>query len=203
MHKVIVDTKEVIPSKIICIGKNYVAHIEELGSEIPSENIFFLKPNSAIAEDICFNSNDTVHYESEISFMIMNNQLHGVGFGLDLTKRDLQTHLSNKGLPWERCKAFDKSAVFSNFVSFDGDIKSLSLELSINNIKVQAGDYDLMINKPADVLAEVKTLFSLEDGDILMTGTPKGSTSYKKGDVFVGKIISKNHSLVEKTWIVK
>ncbi len=203
MHKIILDSKEIIPSKIICIGKNYVAHIEELDSEIPSENIFFLKPNSAIADDIYFNANDVVHYESEISFMIMNNELYGVGFGLDLTKRDLQNHLSNKGLPWERCKAFDKSAVFGNFVSFDGDLKSLSLELSINGLKVQAGNYDLMINKPEDVLAEVKSLFTLEDGDILMTGTPKGSTSYNIGDEFVGKIISENCTLIEKSWTVK
>jgi len=203
MHKVILDSKEIIPSKIICIGKNYVAHIEELGSEIPSENIFFLKPNSAITDDVYFNTNDVVHYESEISFMIMNNELYGVGFGLDLTKRELQNHLSNKGLPWERCKAFDKSAVFSNFVQFEGALTSLSLELSINGQKVQAGDYDLMINKPEDVLTEVKSLFTLDDGDILMTGTPKGSTSYNIGDEFVGKIISDNRTLIEKSWTVK
>ena len=203
MQKVTLDREEIIPSKIICIGKNYVAHIEELGSDIPTENIFFLKPNSAIADDIYYNSNDVVHYESEISFMIMDNQLYGVSFGLDLTKRDLQTHLSDKGLPWERCKAFDKSAVFSNFVRYDGNLTSLSLELVINDIKVQSGNYKLMINKPEDILTEIRNLFTLEDGDILMTGTPKGATSFNVGDQFVGRVMSDDQILIEKKWIVK
>jgi len=202
MKKVIFNSKELIPSKIVCIGRNYVEHIKELNNEIPSSMVIFNKPNSSISHELYWISEDC-HFEGEICFVIEKGEIAGVGFGLDLTKRELQTKLKSKGLPWERAKAFDNSAVFSEFVKFDGDFKSLRLELLINDKLLQSGGYDLMIYKPAEILKEIKSFMSLEDGDIVMTGTPKGVGTYKTGDKFVGRIYSDEKILIEKTWIAK
>ncbi len=129
MKSVRLNGNEVFPSKIVCIGRNYVEHIRELGNEIPTEPVIFIKPNSAIAENIHSNDSEEIHFEGEISFMVRSGELAAVGFGLDLTKRNLQSRLKAKGLPWERAKAFDGAAVFSEFVSFDGGINDLRLEL--------------------------------------------------------------------------
>ncbi|MBT8764425.1 fumarylacetoacetate hydrolase family protein [Desulfohalobiaceae bacterium Ax17] len=202
MKKVIFNSKKLIPSKIVCIGRNYVEHIKELNNEIPSSMVIFNKPNSSISHELYWISEDC-HFEGEICFVIEKGEIAGVGFGLDLTKRELQTKLKSKGLPWERAKAFDNSALFSEFVKFDGDFKSLRLELLINDKLVQSGGYDLMIYKPAEILKEIKSFMSLEDGDIVMTGTPKGVGTYKTGDKFVGRIYSDEKILIEKTWIAK
>ena len=132
MKSIKLDGKAIYPSKIVCVGRNYMAHIDELGNEVPDEPVIFLKPNSAISSEIYFNEDDAVHYEAEISFMVKSGKLCAVGFGLDLTKRELQSRLIANGLPWERAKAFDMSAVFSDFVSFSGIIQALSMALYIN-----------------------------------------------------------------------
>ena len=111
MKTIQLNNKAITPSKIVCIGRNYVEHIKELDNETPSEPVIFCKPNSAISDEIDLDKNDEIHYEGEICFVVMNNQLAGVGFGLDLTKREVQSKLKTKGLPWERAKAFDGSAV--------------------------------------------------------------------------------------------
>ena len=90
MHKICVDNKYMTPSKIVCAGRNYAAHIEELNNETPSSPVIFIKPNSAICDDLFTHSIDSIHYEAELSFVIINNRLSGVGFGLDLTKRAIQ-----------------------------------------------------------------------------------------------------------------
>ena len=196
------DGKEVFPSKIVCIGRNYVDHIKELGNEIPKQPVIFLKPNSAISTEIHSNKPDAIHFEGEMTFVVINNELAGVGFGLDLTKRELQSALKAKGLPWERSKAFDGAAVFSEFVSFHGDTRPLRLELYINEQLIQQGGYGLMINKPDDILAEINGFMSFEDGDLIMTGTPAGVGSIKPGDRFVGKIFENSSLLVEADWTV-
>ena len=196
------DGKDVFPSKIVCIGRNYVDHIKELGNEIPKQPVVFLKPNSAISTEIHSSLSDVIHFEAEITFVVNNGELAGVGFGLDLTKREVQSALKAKGLPWERSKAFDGAAVFSEFVSFDGDIRQLRLELYINEQLIQQGGYGLMINKPDDILAEIKGFMSFEDGDLIMTGTPAGVGSIKPGDRFVGKILKNDTLLVEADWVV-
>ena len=117
MKSVKLDGNEFQPSKIVCIGRNYVDHIKELGNEVPSQPVVFLKPNSAISAEIHSGGEDEIHFEGEISFMVIAGQLEAVGFGLDLTKREIQTSLRKKGMPWERSKAFDGSAVFSDFVN--------------------------------------------------------------------------------------
>jgi 2-keto-4-pentenoate hydratase/2-oxohepta-3-ene-1,7-dioic acid hydratase in catechol pathway len=135
--------------------------------------------------------------------MVGGGLLTAVGFGLDLTKRQIQSSLKASGLPWERSKAFDGSAVFSNFVKLDTDMSELTLELHINEHLVQEGGYDLMINKPAEILSEVKSFLSLEDGDLIMTGTPKGVGRISPGDRLCGKIFANENLLVEADWTVK
>jgi 2-keto-4-pentenoate hydratase/2-oxohepta-3-ene-1,7-dioic acid hydratase in catechol pathway len=189
-------------SKVVCVGRNYVEHIEELNNEVPQNIVFFNKPNSAITDQLYYISEDT-RFEGEICFLIKDKKISGVGFGLDLTKADTQGYLKSKGLPWERAKAFDNSAVFSEFVEFSGDIEKLSLELYINEKLVQYATYELMIYKPQDVLTEIESFMSLEDNDIIMSGTPKGVANYKLNDVFVGKIFYQNRVIVEKEFIVK
>ena len=127
MKYVKLDGKEVSPSKIICIGRNYVGHIKELGNEIPKEPVIFIKPNSAISAEIYSGEPDEIHFEGEISIMVHCGEPAAIGFGLDLTKRNIQSSLKAKGLPWERSKSFDGAAVFSEFVTFSGQVNDLRL----------------------------------------------------------------------------
>lgn len=205
MKQVTFDNKNITPSKIVCIGRNYVEHIEELNNEVPDEPVVFIKPNSAISQNIQLLSDEPVHYEAEICFLIKNQQLAGVGFGLDLTKRELQQKLKTKGLPWERAKAFDNSAVFSDFLPLEHDIESLSMELFINDTLRQHAPTDLMMYKPQELLDFVSSFMTLEDGDILMTGTPKGVGKIEPNAQFTGRILvststTESDTLVEKQW---
>lgn len=194
--------REISPSKVVCVGRNFVEHIKELNNEIPSSMVLFNKPNSAITNELLHISSD-LHFESEITFLIIDSQIAGVGFGLDLTKRELQSFLKSKSLPWERAKAFDNSAVFSDFVKLDVPIESLRLTLEINGKLQQSGGHNLMIYKPSEILEEIKSFLTLEDGDLIMSGTPKGVGTFQKGDTFIGKVYSENRLLIEKKWISK
>ena len=192
MNTVIFENKEIVPSKIVCIGRNYVEHIKELGNEVPSQMVIFNKPNSAITNELKYFS-PTHRFEGEICFLIENKKINGVGFGLDLTNKDAQEYAKKKGLPWERAKAFDKSAVFSEFIDIkQEEIKDLKMELFINSKLQQLATIDLMIYKPDTILNEVQSFMSLKDGDIIMSGTPKGVGSYKIGDEFKAKLYLKN-----------
>lgn len=203
MKSVKFDGKEIFPSKIICIGRNYVGHIKELGNEIPKEPVIFIKPNSAISAEIHSGEPDDIHFEGEISFMAHSGEPGAVGFGLDLTKRNIQSSLKAKGLPWERSKAFDGAAVFSEFVTFSGQLIDLRLELYINDRLAQQGACELMMYKPDEIIAEVKSFLSLEDGDLVMTGTPAGVGPVHAGDRFTGKIFEKEELIVEGSWVVQ
>ncbi|MBD3790716.1 MAG: fumarylacetoacetate hydrolase family protein [Campylobacterales bacterium] len=202
MKQIIFDTMQVTPSKVVCIGRNYVEHIEELGNETPESMVVFNKPNSAITDTLRFISEDT-RFEGEICFLIQNGEIAGVGFGLDLTKAGIQNRMKEKGLPWERAKAFDGSAVLGKFVPFSGDLKALRMELLINGRLVQFADYALMIYKPLEMLAEIEHFMSFEDGDIVMSGTPKGVSTYKRGDKFTGRVYEGERLLVESSWSVQ
>jgi len=203
MNKILVDDKEIYPSKVLCIGRNYTEHIAELNNETPDEMVFFIKPNSSISNSLVFpKGNNSCHYEAEISFLINNNKITAVGFGLDLTLREVQSSLKAKGLPWERAKSFDNASVFSRFKSFDGDINGLSIQLFINDELKQEGNVLMMINKPYEIIKEANTFISFEDGDILMSGTPKGVGEFRIGDKFLGKILYKNEIIIEKEFIV-
>lgn len=203
MKSVNLDGKEIFPSKIICIGRNYVAHIRELGNEVPGEPVIFIKPNSAISADIHTNESDEIHFEGELCIMIQSGGVAAVGFGLDLTKRQLQSSLKAKGLPWERSKAFDGAAVFSEFVTFTGQINDLKLELHINDRLVQQGGCDLMLYKPDEIIAEVESFLSLENGDLIMTGTPSGVGPVHAGDRFTGRIFENEELITEASWVVQ
>ena len=203
MNSISKNNKPLALTKIVCVARNYVEHIKELDNEIPTQPALFMKPPSAIADEIFFNGNDAIHYEGELCFIIRDGKLSDVGFGLDLTKRQIQSQLKAKGLPWERAKAFDGSAVFSEFVPFSGEIKDLRLQLFINDELVQQGGCELMLYQPEEILSEIQSFCTLVDGDIIMTGTPRGVGAVHQGDKFVGKIFSKHHLLSEKSWIVK
>ena len=203
MNNINYQGQKIQPSKIVCIGKNYMAHIEELNSAVPEEPVIFMKPNSAISNEITFDSEEEIHYEGEICLLIKDQKISAVGFGLDLTKRNVQTKLKKKGLPWERAKAFDGSALYSDFIPFSDKLETLRLELSINGEIKQQGGYELMLFKPDVILQEVKRFFTLEDGDIIMTGTPSGVGAINAGDEFVGKVFSGDNLLIEHSWAVR
>lgn len=192
-----------VPSKIVCVGRNYAEHIAELNNETPTQTVIFMKPNSAVSTRLVSGIEEPIHFEAEICFMIKNQNLHAVGFGLDLTKRASQSQLKEKGLPWERAKAFDASATFSEFVALPSDLRNLTLALFINDKLQQEGGYSLMLNKPEALLAEVQSFMSLEDGDILMTGTPKGVGMVNKSDKFLGRILNGHDCLVEQSWVAQ
>jgi 2-keto-4-pentenoate hydratase/2-oxohepta-3-ene-1,7-dioic acid hydratase in catechol pathway len=182
---------------------NYVEHVRELESQMPSEPVIFLKPNSAISDNIRSADDDRFHFEAEISFIVQDENLAGVGIGFDLTKRSLQSKLKSRGLPWEKSKAFDGAAVFSDFVVIESPLSTLSMELLINGTVVQRGGVELMIYKPEELLHEAKSFLSLEDGDILMTGTPEGVGEFIKDDQFTGRILCEDDLLVEQIWIAE
>lgn len=201
MKTILFNDTPITPSKIVCIGRNYVEHIYELNNEIPSSMVLFNKPNSAITDTLRFISPDT-RFEGEICFLMMNGEIAGIGFGLDLTKTQIQNHLKTKGLPWERAKGFDGSCVLGSFVPFNGPHESLRMTLHVNDILAQEATYDLMIYKPLAMIEEIKSFMSFEDGDIIMSGTPKGVNTYTIGDRFIGRVYSNRKLLVESRWTV-
>lgn len=205
-------TQHIEPAKVICIGRNYVEHIQELANEIPDEMVVFFKPNSAISNTLSAQHlNESLHYEAELCFLYQQGKFSAVGLGLDLTKRETQSKLKKKGLPWERAKAFDGSAIFSQFVSIenytDEQLEGLGLSLSINNELTQYGGVDLMMYKPNDILAQLQTFVSLQDGDIVMTGTPKGVGVVNASDCFSGQVLLKsngsNQTLLTVEWLAQ
>lgn len=176
--------------KAVCVGRNYVAHAAELGNEVPTEPLLFLKPASSIvnaAGEVAFDhSLGGHHYEAELMLLIgkpLNKDniadykscIAGLGVGLDLTLRDEQAKLKAKGHPWERAKAYDKSCLVSRFAPLaENDLTHSEFSLSINNELRQFGDTNLMIFKIEQLLSEIVRYFSLQPGDIVLTGTPEG-----------------------------
>lgn len=191
--------------KIICIGRNYTDHISELNNERPSEPVVFLKPDTAVLPKknpfyIPEFSND-VHHEVEILVKISkvgryinekfaHKYYEEIGLGIDFTARDLQNELKNKGLPWEKAKAFDHSAIIGAFLpkkSFES-LENINFELRSNGDVVQAGNTSLMLWKVDEIIAYVSQFFTLKKGDIIFTGTPKGVAAVKEGDVLEGYV---------------
>lgn len=191
-------------NKIICVGRNYVAHIEELGNAVPDEMVLFMKPNSAITTTLkATHLGDDIHFESEICFLIKDNQYAAVSVGLDLTKRDVQSKLKKAGLPWERAKAFAGAALFAPFVELPSNIDSLSLQLEIDGQIQQQGGVPLMIYPPAMILTECNKHFNLSDNDIIMTGTPEGVGKLLSGQNLVAKLFANDKLLSEVSWQVQ
>ena len=199
MNTINFNNQKIAPCKVVCVGRNYVEHVKELNNEMPSEPVYFIKPNSAIDENIIYK--DGMHYEGEISFLIKNKKIIGVGFGFDLTLRNIQSILKQKGLPWERAKAFKGAAVFSDFVEID-DIKTLEVEVVKNGSVVQRGGVELMMYKPEFLVSDIDEIFGFEDFDIIMSGTPKGVGKVERGDEFIGRIYKDGKVIIEKSWRV-
>jgi len=206
MKTVNFNGNKIAPSKVICIGRNYVDHIAELGNEIPDEMVVFLKPNSAISSQLASFHQEALHYEAELCFLYekksnQQGKFIAVAIGLDLTKRNLQATLKAKGLPWERAKGFNGAAVFSDFVAIESIDNNLQLELLINQKTIQTGGVDLMMYKPDCILEQLNSFITLEDGDIVMTGTPKGVGKVIAGSKFDGKVKSDEKTLVSVQWV--
>ncbi len=189
--------------KIVCIGKNYAAHIEEMDAVIPADMVVFMKPASAISPTLQSFRGEAIHYEGEICLLMGSDKVVGVGFGLDLTKRALQWQLKTTGLPWERAKAFDGAALFSPFVSAPHCLDELRIELRIDGELRQHGGCDLMLYPPTLILEELAKFTRLEDNDIIMTGTPAGVGEIPKGSTFDGRVYDGEQELISATWIAQ
>ena len=177
--------------KIICIGRNYVAHARELNNEVPDKPVFFMKPDSALvtANRPFFypEFSSDVHHELEVVIRInrlgrsieeryAHRYFNEVALGIDFTARDLQAEQKKKGLPWEIAKGFDYSAPISEFQPLDkyGDIHKLSFRLDVNGNTVQDGNTSLMIFSFEKIIAYVSRFMTLKTGDLIYTGTPAG-----------------------------
>lgn len=201
--KLKLDEGRFSPNKIVCIGRNYVEHIHELNNEVPDSMVVFNKPASCVRDTLIAFSDEPIHYESELCFLVRDKKLSAVAVGLDLTKRTLQTTLKQKGLPWERAKAFDGAATFSAFKSIPGDLAQLRFTLHIDNELIQAGDPSLMMFPPDIAFEEINAFMQFDDNDVLMTGTPKGVGEVIAGRRFVGRVYHADTLLIEHEWIAQ
>jgi 2-keto-4-pentenoate hydratase/2-oxohepta-3-ene-1,7-dioic acid hydratase in catechol pathway len=189
--------------KIICIGRNYVNHIEELQNERPMEPVIFMKPDSAVLLKqhpfvIPEFSND-IHHEIELIVRInkvgkyidtkfAHKYYDEISVGIDFTARDLQNELKAKGLPWEKAKSFDGSAVLGEFLQKKqfNSLENITFELTNNNKTVQKSNASYMLWKIDELISYVSQYFTLKIGDIIFTGTPEGVAAVKSEDVLEG-----------------
>ncbi len=189
--------------KMICIGRNYAEHIEELSNERPKTPVVFIKPDSAILpkeQDFYIpDFSNEVHYEVELLVKIdkvgkhidvrfASKYYNEIGLGIDFTARDLQTALKEKGLPWEKAKGFDGAAVIGKWVDKNKleNLDNVNFKLLKNGKEVQDGNTANMIWKIDELIAYVSTFFTLKKGDILFTGTPKGVGKVATNDYLTG-----------------
>lgn len=193
--------------KIICIGRNYVDHIKELNNEITKEPVIFMKPDSAIfrQRDAFYipKFSNEIHYEAEIVVKLnrlgkniqakfAHKYFAEFTLGIDFTARDVQTQLKAKGLPWEKAKAFDQSAVLGDFLSAeDYDLGNLNFSLKRNGETVQNGNTQLMMHPIPQIIEHCSEFFTLKIGDLIFTGTPAGVGKVEIGDVLEGFIEDK------------
>jgi 2-keto-4-pentenoate hydratase/2-oxohepta-3-ene-1,7-dioic acid hydratase in catechol pathway len=192
------------PSKIICIGRNYAAHARELNHEIPSAPVVFLKPPSSLVAsggtiDLPPQSDD-VHHEVELVVELgsrcrnidsadVSPAVHAYAVGLDMTARDIQSVAKEKGLPWTVAKGFDTFCPIGDRVPAAGiDPTNLEIELTVNGETRQRGSTSLMLFPVADLVAYCSTIFTLEPGDLIYTGTPSGVGPVKEGDRLVASV---------------
>jgi len=193
--------------KIVCLARNYAEHARELGNETPAAPVLFMKPASSVIGDgesvrIPAYSQEC-HYEVEVAVLIgkrcravsVENALEyvaGYGVGIDMTLRDVQNGLKAKGLPWEIAKGFDTSCPLSDFVPADAvaDPHALNLKLAVNGEGRQDGWSSDMINRIPQIVAHISAIFTLEPGDVILTGTPAGVGQVKAGDVMTAEIVS-------------
>jgi len=201
MNTVLFSGSTVTPSKILCVGKNYAAHIEEMNSVPAEDMVVFMKPNTSIGDTLYAERGETLHYEGEICLLMQDDNVAGIGFGLDLTKRATQSKLKEAGLPWERSKAFEGSALFSEFVPAPDNLDNLLLELWVDGELRQRGGVDLMLYGPETILSELRSFVPFVDNDIVMTGTPSGVGAVKAGERFEGRVFNGDEELLRVDWL--
>lgn len=189
--------------KIICIGRNYASHIEELQNERPAEPVVFMKPDSAVLLKqhpfVIPEFSQEIHHEIELIVKISKVGKHidtkfahkyydEISVGIDFTARDVQDQLKGKGLPWEKAKSFDGSAVIGEFLPKKqfNSLENITFELTNNNKTVQKGNASLMLWKIDELISFVSEYFTLKIGDIVFTGTPEGVAVVKPEDVLEG-----------------
>lgn len=189
--------------KIICVGRNYSAHAKELGNAVPEEPVIFMKPKSALLQShtpfYYPEFTNELHYECELVLRISKNgkyiqerhassYYNGITVGIDFTARDIQNELKAKGLPWEKAKAFDNSAVVGKFIDLSPSFNRKSVNFSFNKNKeqVQQGNSGQMIFTFDYLIAHISNYFSLNIGDLIFTGTPAGVGECVVGDELEG-----------------
>jgi 5-carboxymethyl-2-hydroxymuconate isomerase len=185
--------------KIVCVGRNYAEHAKELGNEVPEKPVIFIKPTSSVifsGDKIIHPSfSNDLHHETELVLLIgrtvknaneteAENAITGYGLGLDMTLRDVQNELKKKGQPWTIAKGFDTSAVLSDFISKQNYRLTLNEEiiLKVNGTERQHEKLNKMIFTPAKIVEYISSLMTLEEGDLIFTGTPAGVSKVVKGD---------------------
>ncbi|MBJ2137364.1 fumarylacetoacetate hydrolase family protein [Paraglaciecola chathamensis] len=185
--------------KVVCVGRNYLEHIQELNNEVPEQPLLFIKPNTALCDvqqPIAIpKGKGSCHNELEIAILIgkqltdcdddtAKRGIHGVGLGLDLTLREVQDALKAKGQPWERAKGFDASCPISPFVPIDKVAieRNIEFSLSVNNKVRQQGNSANMMHNISSLIVDISKNFTLLPGDIVLTGTPKGVGPLQDGD---------------------
>lgn len=201
MHTITLNGCEtpIAVGKIICLARNYVAHAHELGNEVPSEPVIFIKPASSMIfegeqVEIPPYSNDC-HHEVELAVLIGTrgkniaaedamSYIAGYGIAIDMTLRDTQAKLKEKGFPWEKAKGFDTACPISHFVDADqiDDPHNLAIQLSVNGQMRQDSNTVCMIRRIPETIAAITQGFTLEPGDIILTGTPAGVGRVVSGD---------------------
>ncbi len=183
--------------KVVCVGRNYLAHIQELNNAVPDEPVLFIKPASAVVplqQPLEIPAGD-VHFETELALLIGHtlkqakpeetmSAIAGYGLALDLTRRDIQTKLKAEGLPWEVAKAFDGACPLSEFVPAAqiANPHAVMFGMDLNGQAKQRGDSRLMRHGLAELLAYMSQHFTLEPGDVVLTGTPEGVGPLRSGD---------------------
>lgn len=187
--------------KIICIGRNYAEHAKELKNEVPTEPVFFMKPDTALLKESDFylpSFTNDLHHEIELVIKISKAGKHieeqfahkyynEIGLGIDFTARDLQTKAKEKGLPWEKAKAFDNSAPIGSFIDKKNlELNNINFELKVNGISKQKGNSNDLIFSFDKVIAYVSQFISLKVGDLIYTGTPEGVGQVHIGDKLEG-----------------
>ena len=203
--KITATGKEYPIGKILCIGRNYVDHIKELGNAKPEAPIIFMKP----ATSVIFEGESIVippysvdcHHEAELALLIGRSgknitvedslgYIAGYGVAIDLTLRDVQAELKKKGLPWDIAKGFDTACPLSAFVDAAtvADPQNLQIKLSVNGQTRQNGNTALMIHSIPAIISHMSNIFTLEPGDLILTGTPAGVGQIKSGDIITTAI---------------
>ncbi|MGG9971277.1 fumarylacetoacetate hydrolase family protein [Ferruginibacter sp. SUN002] len=185
--------------KIICVGRNYAAHAKELGNDVPDEPVIFMKPKNALLQGhtpfYYPEFTNELHYECELVLRVCKNgkyihekqagnYYNGITVGIDFTARDIQNDLMSKGLPWEKCKAFDNSAAIGKFIDIAPTLNKRNINFSLlkNKELVQQGNSGDMIFGFDAIIANISNYFSLNIGDLIFTGTPAGVGECVVGD---------------------